>query len=155
MHAKLSLPQDTAYPPLLFQILEDCWQQEYYLRPSAQHLYSAISELSQLTIAGDHAPSTDRRSVLLDSFTLHQDQRVSCCQCYDSESVGLGVCAAVGEEITSTAIVSAQYRPADGKNEVKYMVRVCVRACVRAACAMLYIICTYTQKKLFFKSLRC
>jgi hypothetical protein len=118
----LPLPQDPAYPPLLFEILEDCWQQEYYLRPSAEHLHSSIRELSELTIIENQPPVTNRHSVLLDSFTLHQEHRASVSHCYDVEGVGFGVCAAVGEENGTTSILNAQYRPQDSKNELQYVV---------------------------------
>ena len=111
----LLLPlQDVAYPPLLFQFLEDCWQQEHYLRPSAEHLYNALKEATSINICptqGESSREEDSiigRSVLLDSFTLHQDNRITTSHCNNFRG-GLDICTALCGPDGRTAIVNLQY----------------------------------------------
>ena len=77
----LSVPplwlQDPAYPTFLYQVLEECWQQEQQCRPPAPLLHSALTRLTGLSVRGGGAPSQTTQSLLLDSFLLHRNRRVS------------------------------------------------------------------------------
>lgn len=124
------LLQDTAYPPLLFQILEDCWQQEHYLRPSAELLYTTIKELTGLSMEENRPSLPENSSVLLDSFTLHQQNRVSAAHCHDSRG-GVDVCAAVsGQDGMTTDVVVMQYDAESDKSEMLFNVCVCLMYCM-------------------------
>lgn len=114
--------QDTAYPPLLFQILEDCWQQEHYLRPSAEQLCATIKQLTGLSME-ENQPATPAEggSILLDSFTLHQENRISAAHCRDSQA-GVELCAAVGGQDGLTDVVSVHYDPQSDQSEMLFNV---------------------------------
>ena len=111
-------PQDIGYPPLLFQILEDCWQQEHYLRPSAEHIHSTIRALTDLSIAENQVATPAKQSILLDSFTLHQEHRISAVHCFERET-GLEACAAISGQDGSTAIVNVVYSEENAKSELQ------------------------------------
>ncbi len=95
------------------QVLEDCWQHEHYLRPSAEHIYNTIRALTDLTIDENQAATSVRQNILLDSFTLHQEHRISAVHCYENE-YGFEACAAISGYDGSTAIVNVIY---DGESE--------------------------------------
>ena len=96
----LSVPplwlQDPAYPTFLYQVLEECWQQEQQCRPPAPLLHSALTRLTGLSVRGGGAPSQTTQCLLLDSFLLHRNRRVSAVHSVvrgggDSSS-GTGIC---------------------------------------------------------------
>ena len=101
------------------------------MRPSAEHLYSSISSLTHLTITesqqaspSSSSSSSSRHSVLLDSFTLHQEHRISvshCCAC--DNGAGFVLCAAMSDdERCGRTIITAQYRPGD--SQIQYNVSI-------------------------------
>lgn len=47
---------------------------------------------------------------------------MSISHCYEGEGAGFGVCAAVGREDGTTALIDAHYRPQDDRSELQYMV---------------------------------
>ena len=76
-----SFPQDTPYPSFLYQVLEECWQQEQYRRPSAELLHSALSELTGLAVRPGSRPAQSSQSLLLDSYLLYRNSRLSAVDC--------------------------------------------------------------------------
>ena len=110
--------QDIVYPPLLIQIMEECWQHNHFERPSAKDIHGSISEYL-------HLVETDQRSsIYLDSFTLHPVNRVSASHCSDVGETGIEICAALcGPEVQgrepSTVLVSTIYNYEAEKSELE------------------------------------
>ena len=69
--------QDTAYPTFLYQVLEECWQQEQFLRPPSQLLHMALTKLTGLSVRGGGSPTQNTQALLLDSYVLWNNRRLS------------------------------------------------------------------------------
>lgn len=117
--------QDTTYSPLLFQILEDCWQQDHFLRPSAEQLHNTIKELTSLTLAENQLapPGGERAGILLDSFTVHTSHRVTASHCSSSQ-FGFDICTALRGTDETTAILHLQYNHRDDNSQLQINVRI-------------------------------
>lgn len=77
MHATSVTTQDTAYPTFLYQVLEECWQQEQFRRPTSELLHTALVGLTGLSVRGGGGPTQTTHGLLLDSYMLHCSSRVS------------------------------------------------------------------------------
>lgn len=88
--------QDFIYPPVLSHILEECWQQDHFMRPSAHAISDAVS--------GTHRPLLEDNGdcsatpLFLDSFMLHPVNRVTACHCSNLEGAGFEACLALSDE---------------------------------------------------------
>lgn len=69
--------QDTAYPTFLYQVLEECWQQEQFQRPPSELLHTALTELTGLSVRGGGSPTQNTQALLLDSYLLWNNRRLS------------------------------------------------------------------------------
>ena len=70
--------QDTPYPTFLYQVLEECWQQEQFRRPPAELLHTALVRLTGLSVRGVRGqPIHTTHSLLLDSYLLYHSSRLS------------------------------------------------------------------------------
>lgn len=127
--------QDAFCPLVLFQFLEECWQQDYSRRPSADNLHKSLSALTGFSIEGEQVTRVPQR-VLMDSYILHHSYRhmVSTTLCEESSFM---LCAALScPEDTSTSLVVVRYYQED---EVATGLEMQVSACPKC----IPVDCTY------------
>ncbi len=101
--------QDAFYPLLIFQFLEECWQQDYSRRPSAAGLNKTLSSLTGISVQ-DGKVTGGGKKILMDSYVLHHSYRHSVSTSVCSEG-SFTVCAAlISPEESSTSLVVMEYQ---------------------------------------------
>ena len=95
--------QDPAYPLMMYQLLQECWQHELYNRPTAASLKRGIEAHTGLAPDG-HCSATP--CPLLDTLVLPSNQKVvTSCVHQDKDSFRMGVALVDGKDATSISQV--------------------------------------------------
>ena len=120
----LILPtQDAPYPLLLFQFLEECWQQEHFRRPSAKDLNKTLQVLTGLQVK-EETVSGSCKKLLMDTFVAHQSYRMSATHAVVSEDAFMLCAAFQSPEESTTSIVVVEYQVIDDE-ETGIEMKVC------------------------------
>lgn len=114
------MQNDAIYPIFLYHLLEECWQQDHLCRPSAALLHTALVNLTGLSVKGD-THLVMKESMLLDSFLLHQNSRVSAVHSVvvDSSVLISAALSSLDENHTTIMSLSLRLFDADYKIEAK------------------------------------
>jgi len=125
-----SRAQDFIYPPVLSLILEECWQQDHFMRPSARTIFDitsfVLSSSSPHSSQSSATPSSGEAvSILLDSFILHPVNRVTGCHAFNFEGAGFETCMGLssqdvgGGALGSTIVMGVAYNKDTVKSELE------------------------------------
>ena len=122
-YSLLFLAQDTIYPAFLYQLLEECWLQEHFRRPSASLLHTALAAFTGILVR-DGTPAHVSRCLLLDTFQLHKSSRMSAIHNLVTES-SLHVSAALSSpDEDHTSIVKLSLHQSEGFSRMEVKVSV-------------------------------
>ena len=126
--------QDTSYPLLLFQFLEECWQHKHFKRPSAGDLKTTLQTLTGFSVPDDsEIVKCSPQKLLMDTFVLHQSHRVSASHAIAAQD-SFSICAALSssdESTTTVAVVNHHHSNLKTKLQMKvsYYYRSLVKNC--------------------------